>query len=131
MAKLCKGQVTKELLRLFLPSTSQKAPNFLGSRLSGGATEPSQPDLLLWTRPPPKPSPGPDPDPILTRFGPEKADFVSESGQKSGPNQVRGEGFGGGQGQRGRSGWEGSVAPRKVLILGVPLRPFPSGSLVM
>ena len=36
----------------------------LGSRLSGGATEPSQPDLPLWTRPPPNPPP----DLIRTRF---------------------------------------------------------------
>ena len=39
---------------------------------------------------------------------------------KSGPNQVWGEGFGGGRVQRRRSGWKASVAPRKVLnILGL------------
>ena len=53
----------------------------LTSRLSGGATEPSQPDPPLWSRPPPNPSPRPDSDLILTRFGPEKADFGSEPGQ--------------------------------------------------
>ena len=34
---------------------------------------------------------------------------------KSGPNQVRGEGFRKGRVQRGRFGWEGSVAPRESL----------------
>ena len=34
---------------------------------------------------------------------------------KSGPNQVRGEGFRAGRVQRGRSGWEGSEAPRESL----------------
>ena len=31
---------------------------------------------------------------------------------KLGPNEGPGEGFGGGRVQRGRSSWEGSVAPR-------------------
>ena len=85
----------------------------LQSRLSGGATEPSQPDL-----PPPNPSPrtwfGPDFDPSRTRNG----GCGVRTGSKF--NQVRGEGLGGGRVQRGRSGWLGSVAPRKVLILQKP-----------
>ena len=45
--------------------------------------------------------------------GPNRVKIRSESG----PNQVWGEGFGGGRVQRGRSGLEASVAPRKVLTL--------------
>ena len=71
-----------------------------------GATEPSQPDLPLWTRPPPNPSFRtrfrPDFDPILTRF-------QARIRSKSGLIRVRNEGFGGGRVQRGRSAWEGSV----------------------
>ena len=93
----------------------------LSSRLSGGATEPSQPDLPLWTRPPPNPSPRPGPDPTLTCFDPfrtRKGGFQVRIRSKSaGPDQIRGEGFGGGRVQRGRSGWERSVAPRKVLTV--------------
>ena len=55
------------------------------------------------------------PDLISIRFGPEKADFGSDLGH----NQVQGEGFGGGRVQSRRSGWEGSVAPQKVLKLNV------------
>ena len=88
-----------------------------------GATEPSQPDLPLCTRPPPpRTSPHgtnaamrtrfwPDFDPIPTRNLP----FQVRIRSKSGPNQVRGERFGGGRVQRGRSGWEGSVAPPESL----------------
>ena len=36
-----------------------------------------------------------------------------EIGSKSGPNRRGSVGFGGGRCQRGRSGWEGPVAPRK------------------
>ena len=60
----------------------------------------------------------PDFDLILTRFGPEKADFGSESDQnqvKIGSETGLGEGFGGGRVQRGRSSWEGSVAPPESL----------------
>ena len=67
---------------------------------------------------------------IRTRFGPEIRHFGSESGpnrvksrSKSGPDQVRGEGFGGGRVQRGRSGWEGSVAPPESLDLIVTRTP--------
>ena len=68
------------------------------------------------------PLPEPDSDPILTRSRPDldlKRRISSpnrvEIGSKSGPNQVRGVGFGGGRVQRGRSGWEGSVAPPESL----------------
>ena len=37
------------------------------SRLSGGATEPSQPDLPLWTRSPPNPDSYPGFHPMRTR----------------------------------------------------------------
>ena len=49
---------------------------------------------------------GPDFDLVL-------GDFRSEPG----PNQAWGEGLGGGPARRGRSGWNGPVAPRKVLTL--------------
>ena len=77
--------------------------------------------------PPPRTEFGPDFDLILTRFGPEKAalgpnrvKIRSKLGQnqvKIGSSSVPGEGFGGGRGQRGRSGWEGSVAPPESLDL--------------
>ena len=55
----------------------------------------------------------PDSDPKFSFSGPNWVKIRS----KSGLNQVLGEGFRGGRVQRGRSGWEGSVAPRKVLTL--------------
>ena len=50
-----------------------------------GATEPSQPDLLLWTRPPSEPLP---PDLILTRFWPGLT-RVGPERRISGPNRVK------------------------------------------
>ena len=55
-------------------------------------------------------------DPKSAISGPNRVKIRSESGL----NQVWREGFGGGRVQRGRSGWEGSVAPRKVLSLAFP-----------
>ena len=85
----------------------------IASRLSGGATEPSQPDLPLWTRlPPDLIELGPDFAQILTRFGPEVHLFGSESGQ----NQVKiGSGSGLEGGVQRRSGSEGSLAPPESL----------------
>ena len=61
------------------------------------------------------------PGPLGTDSDPKSAFFRSESGQnqvkigsESGPNQVRGGGSDG-VGSRGRSGWEGSVAPLESL----------------
>ena len=48
------------------------------------------------------------------RRGDKKGDFRFESGRNH--VQIRtGEGFGKGQGQRGRSGWDGLVAPPENL----------------
>ena len=81
-------------------------PKMLSSRLSGGATEPSQPDLPLWTRATSEPLP---PDLIRTRSWPgfdpirtRKDGFQVRTGSKSGPNQVQGEGFRGGTGPEGQ-----------------------------
>ena len=65
------------------PRTQQKI--HLESRLFGGPTAPSQPDLPLSLTPPP--SKHLTPDPILTQFGPEVGLF----GSKSGPNHVQGQ----------------------------------------
>ena len=48
--------------------------------------------------------------------GPNQVKIRSDSG----PNQVWGEGFRGGRVQRGRSGWEGSVAPPESLDTTLP-----------
>ena len=71
-----------------------------------GATEPFQPDIPLWTRPPSEHlPPRPDSDLISPDSGPGIRLFRS----KSGPNQVRirsrARCLEGGRGQRGRSGW--------------------------
>ena len=60
------------------------------------------------TPPPPKPLPKPDLDPILS-------DFYLERGFRVRIRSKRVDGRFGGLGPRGRSGWNGSVAPRKVL----------------
>ena len=75
-----------------------------------GATEPFQPDLPLA----PTPSERVPPDLILTRCRPDSDLKSAFSGSKSGRNQVqiRSGGVCGG------SGWNGSVAPRKVPTLG-------------
>ena len=59
----------------------------------------------------------PDSDLKSAFSGPNQIEIRSEIRSKSGPNQVWGEVFGGGWGQRGRSSWNGSVAPRKVSSL--------------
>ena len=69
----------------------------------------------------------PDFDLILTRFGPEIRLF----GSKSGLNWVRNEGFGGGRVQRGRSGWEGSAAPRESLELKVLVHNCPRSPSIL
>ena len=81
---------------------------FYGLRLQGsfktfwGPTGPSRPDLPLW--------PGPSLNTSSrTRFGPD-LDLKSPF---SGPNQVPGEVFSEGPGQRGRSGRDGPVGPPK------------------
>ena len=59
-------------------------------------------------------------DVVSSRFGPDIRLFRSALGQnqvKIGSESGPGRGFGGGRVQRGRSGWEGSVAPRKVLTV--------------
>ena len=86
---------------------SQDFPEELQSLPS--RTYPSAPDPLRT------PPPGPDSDPILTWFWPDSdPKFRVKIRSKSGPNQVRGKGSGGGRVQRGRSGWRGSVAPRNA-----------------
>ena len=78
----------------------------------------SQPDLPHWT---PNPSEPLCLDLILTRFRPDlsvnSGPNQAESRSKSRPDQVPAEGFGGGRCQRGRSSWNGPVAPRKVSTL--------------
>ena len=67
------------------------------------------------------PRPNSDFDLISTRFGPEKVDFGSESGQnqvKIGFESALGGRVRRGRALRGRSGWNGPLAPRKVLTLG-------------
>ena len=73
-----------------------KQLELIPSRLSGGATEPSQPDPPLWTWPPLNPS-------LQTWFRP---DFDPSRTRKS-RVPVRSGGH--------RSGWEGSVAPPETL----------------
>ena len=76
---------------------------------------------------PPNTSP-PPPDLIRTRFWPDSNLNQTRKGRISGPNQVEirsksglnqvwGKVFGGVRGWEGRSGWNGSVAPRKVSTL--------------
>ena len=67
-------------------------------------SEPLPPDVI-WIRF------WPDFDLIWGISGPNRVQIRS----KSGSNHVRGEGRGGGLARRGRSGWNGPVAPRKVL----------------
>ena len=74
----------------------------------------------------PTPSEPLPPDLVRTRFWPDfgpirtwNPPFRVRIGSKSGPNWVQirsgGKEFGGGRVQRGRSGWEGSVAPPETL----------------
>ena len=80
----------------------------LVSRLSGGPTGPSQPDLPLS---PEHVRPDLDWTQIVTR----KGRFQVQIRSKSGPIQVCAEVFGGGRGKRGRSGWNGPVGPPESL----------------
>ena len=51
-------------------------------------------------------------------FGVEFQERIrSKAGRNRGPNRVRRSRFGGGRVRKGRSGWEGSVAPPEGLIL--------------
>ena len=72
-----------------------------------GPAGPSQLDLPLWPRTLRTTAPGPDLDLLWTRR--ERIQL------QIGSNQVLGDVFGGGRGQRGTSGWDGPVGPPESL----------------